>query len=311
MKRNRLIFVISTLLLTAVRFLTAQTPSVTSARPSPSESVCKKMAHESAVQAALRLVCRQGPVIRHQSSQTPIIVVGFVGGFANPQDRKHPEVLFADYLREHYGSDIHAQVFSNHDDKGALRYVARLLDGNHDGSLSDEERGNARIIIYGHSWGASETATFARELGRQAIPVLLTIQVDIIPKFRQKPFRIPPNVGSAINFYQSEGLLQGQPEIIASDAARTSIIGNFRLTYRRKPLNCDNYPWMARTFNKPHHEIENDPNVWDNIATLIEARVYGGRSRLAEAPAPNGRNASSTGFEDVSCCFENIAPARP
>lgn len=238
-------------------------------------------------------------------------MIGFVGGFANPRDEKHPEVLFAAYLREHYGADFHAQVFSNHDDKGAMRYVKQFLDGDNNGVLSDQEKRNARIIIYGHSWGASETAAFARELGRQAIPVLLTIQVDIIPKFRQRPFRIPPNVESAINFYQSEGLLQGRPEISASDAVRTRIIGNFRSTYIHRPLNCDNYPWMARTFNKPHHEIENDPLVWDRIASLIDARMSGVRYQAAEVEGNNEKDILSSAFEGEACCSENTRPARP
>ncbi len=213
-----------------------------------------------------------------EPSPAQVIVVGFVGGFANPNDPKHPEVLFAAYLREHYGANVHAEVFSNHDGKGALRYVTRLLDTNQDGVLSGEEKKNARIIIYGHSWGASETAAFARQLGLSAIPVLLTVQLDIVGKFRQKAIRIPPNVENAINFYQSEGFLQGRPEIFASDASRTEIIGNLQLSYRRKRVNCDNYPWFARTFNKPHHEIENDPNVWGQVALLIDAEISGAYS---------------------------------
>lgn len=264
---------------------------------SPSESACKTATPVSAVQLALRLVCQQEPLVRPQPSQAQTIVIGFVGGFANPRDEKHPEVLFAAYLREHYGAGFHAQVFSNHDEKGALRYVLQLLDSNHDGFLSAEEKRNARIMIYGHSWGASETAAFASELGRRAIPVLLTIQVDIIPKFRQKPFRISANVESAINFYQSEGLLQGRPEISASDAARTSIIGNFRFTYSHRSVNCDNYPWMARTFNKPHHEIENDPDVWDWIASLINANISGEQYEVARIAAEDGREAPASPSE--------------
>ena len=201
------------------------------------------------------------------------IVVGFVGGFTNPNDGKHPEVLFADYLEEHYGSHVHAEVFSNHDEEGALHYVLQVLDTNHDGILSEEEKRNARIIIYGHSWGAFETAIFARELGRRAIPVLLTIQLDIIPKFGQKPIQIPANVQRAVNFYQARGFLRGQTKIRASDSARTQIIGNFRMAYTNVHVNCDNYSWFARTFNKPHHEIENDPNVWKRIASLIDAEI--------------------------------------
>jgi hypothetical protein len=44
------------------------------------------------------------------------------------------------------------------------------------------------------------------------------------------------------------------------------------MTYEH-PINCDNYPWYARTFNRPHHEIENDPRVWDQAASLIDAEL--------------------------------------
>ena len=78
-------------------------------------------------------------------------------------------------FRERYG--VTAKMFGNHDRPKALREVLFLLDTNRDGALSPAEKEQASII-YGHSWGASETVTLARELGRRGIPVLLTIQVD-------------------------------------------------------------------------------------------------------------------------------------
>ena len=248
------------------------------------ESICSIGTQDSA-KAALRLVCQKGRVElgEHLPSQT--IVIGFVGGFANPQDVKHPEVLFAAFLRGHYASRLHAQVFSNRDRNGALHYVLGLLDTNADGFLSDEEKKSAQIIIYGHSWGASETVTFAKTLQHYSIPVLLTVQLDTVGKWGQQPSRIPSNVESAINFFQSEGFLHGRPEIVAADRTRTEIIGNLRFTYVDKPINCDNYPWLARTFNKPHHEIENDPAVWNQIASLID-------SKISRSPEANNRPAN-------------------
>lgn len=201
------------------------------------------------------------------------IIIGFVGGFVRHDDAKHPEVHFAAYLRERYPSGVYAEVFSNHDGREALRHVLRLLDTDHDGTVSTAEKEQARIIIYGHSWGASETVSLARQLGRNGIPVLLTIQVDTIAKGGQKGSTISPNVGNAVNFYQSKGLFHGRARIIAADPSRTKIIGNFRMSYDDHPVNCDNYPWYARIFNKPHHEIENDPRVWDQAATLIDSAL--------------------------------------
>jgi pimeloyl-ACP methyl ester carboxylesterase len=232
----------------------------------------------SAAWAALRLVCGQTPAVASSSPRVPnrVIVVGFVGGFVKADDSLHPEILFASYLREHYGREVEAKVFSNHDLADALSFVLQSLGADHDGKLSDSEKKNARIIIYGHSWGASETAALADELARRAIPVLLTIQIDIIPKPGQRPDQIPANVASAINFYQSGGPLHGQPAIVALDPRATKILGNIEMQYDHLRVNCSNYHWFPRTFNKPHHKIENDARVWNQIASLIETEIAAG-----------------------------------
>lgn len=240
------------------------------------EPICSPQTQDAA-KAALRQVCQERPLVSRQIPDSQTIVIGFLGGFANPQDVKHPEVLFAAFLRQHYASGVHARVFSNHDRNGALHYVLGLLDTNRDGTLSSEEKKCARIIIYGHSWGASETVAFAKTLEHYSIPVLLTIQLDTVGKWGQHPSRIPSNVESAINFYQPEGFLRGRSEIAAADKTQTEIIGNYRFTYVGNPIDCGNYPWLARTFNKPHHEIENDPKVWSQIAWLIGSRIMSTR----------------------------------
>jgi hypothetical protein len=204
-----------------------------------------------------------------------VIVIGFVGGFARPDDQDHPEVQFAEYLRDRYRPDVNAEVFGNHEGKKALHEVLRLLDSDGYGNPSSTKRERAKIIIYGHSWGATETVVFARELAKQGIPVQLTIQMDSIGKFGRDDSRIPSNVANAINFYQSRGPLQGLTEIVAANPAETTIIGNLHMTYEGHRINCANYPWYARTLNKPHHEIENDPRVWDLAATLIDSEVAG------------------------------------
>jgi hypothetical protein len=77
-------------------------------------SVCSDPSADSQVKQALRVVCLQSPVEGHLRTGQRAIVIGFLGGFAK-RDRKHPEVWFAEYLREHYTSAIYAEVFSNHD----------------------------------------------------------------------------------------------------------------------------------------------------------------------------------------------------
>jgi len=201
-----------------------------------------------------------------------VIIIGFVGGFVSRNDTKHPEVQFAAYLRDRYPS-IHVDVFGNHYGQKALDDVIRLLDTNHDGVLTFLEKEQATVIIYGHSWGATETVEFAHKLEEMSIPIALTIQVDTIRKPGHKISTIPPNVADAINFYQTKGPLHGQPEITAADPIHTKILGSIHMTYENRPINCDNYSWYSRTINKPHHMIENDFRVWDELATLINTEL--------------------------------------
>jgi hypothetical protein len=266
-----------TIICLAPRIVFTQTltlPAQNSSQSGASNFVCDNTTINPAASDALQLVCHKAPInVAPPTEPIPLIVIGFVGGFAKPDDMRHPESLFALYLQQHYGAKLHSKVFSNHDATDAKLYVLQLLDTDHDGEVTTEERKKARIIIYGHSWGASETTAFARELGTLQIPVLLTVQVDIISKPRQKPDIIPPNVEGAINFYQSGGPLHGRPKIVASDPSTTTILGNIHMAYDGLPVNCDNYNWFVRNFNKPHHEIENDPHVWDQISSLIDTKV--------------------------------------
>jgi hypothetical protein len=207
------------------------------------------------------------------SSAPPVIVIGFVGGFVRHDDRVHTEVQLVDRLREEYASGVYVQTFENHHGKEAYQEVLGLLDANRDGTLSPEEKQNARIIIFGHSWGASETVELARQLGKDGIPVLLTIQVDSVSKLGENDAVIPANVAQAVNFYQLDGFLHGAPAIRAADPARTRILGNFRSDYKSKPLTCGQYPWWDRVFMKPHIQIECDPAVWSQVETLIRSNL--------------------------------------
>jgi len=207
--------------------------------------------------------------------ETPrhLIVIGFMGGRIKGDNFVHMEARMAKELQQRYPLVVHAAVFANHDGHIALRTVLDLLDKNKDGRLSAEEKAAARIVIFGHSWGASETIALARRLNKLSIPVLLTVQVDSVQKSHQNDGSIPPNVREAINFYQSEGVLHGRRLIEAMDPEKTAILGNYESSYRQNPVSCAGYPWFARTFMKPHIEIENDPSVWGKIEALIQTKV--------------------------------------
>jgi hypothetical protein len=207
------------------------------------------------------------------SPSSTVIVIGFVGGFVHHDDAVHQEVQLAAHLRKDFPSGIQVRVFENHQKRQAHQEILRLLDSDQNGTLSAEEKRQGRIILYGHSWGASETVSMARALQKDEIPVLLTIQVDSVSKPGNDDRSIPANVAQAVNFFQLDGLLHGRRQIVAADPLHTQILGNFRLDYKTNRVDCEGYPWYARIFMKPHIEIESDPKVWNQVESLIRSKL--------------------------------------
>jgi len=210
-------------------------------------------------------------------AQTPapavpqVIVIGFVGGFISHDNPHHSEVQLAARLRQVCPSGVKVETFESYHKGKARKRVLSLLDTNHDGTLTLDEKQKARIIIYGHSWGGSAALAVARRLEKDGIPVLLTVQVDSISMFRKNDAVIPANVARAANFYQPHGLLHGQSEIRAADPARTRILGNFRFEYKTGSYSCEKYPWYDRVFVKAHTQIECDLRVWQQAESLIRS----------------------------------------
>ncbi len=200
-------------------------------------------------------------------------MIGFVGGFVRHTNAVHQEVQLATRLRNEYPAGVQVRIFENRQGRRARQAVLQLLDAGHNGTLSSEEKRRARIVLYGHSWGASEVVTLARKLEKDGIPVLLTIQVDSVAKWGGDDGLIPANVAQAVNFYQLNGFLHGRRQILAEDRLHTQILGNFQLDYKTKPVNCDGYPWYAQIFMKPHIEIESDPAVWNQVESLIRSKL--------------------------------------
>jgi hypothetical protein len=254
-------------------------------RPVTQPAICRESMPENGVKAALRLVCVRQPIATRNNNVRNAIVIGFVGGFVKHDDMSHPEVQFAAWLRESYPSIEHTEVFSNHDGKHALRRVLQLLDTDGDRLVSSDEKDRAKIIIYGHSWGGSQAVTLSQELGRLDVPVSLTILVDSVHKPGHDDAVIPPNVRNAVNFYQTKSFIHGRSRIRPSDPKRTNMIGNFHMAYQDRQINCENYSWVARHLNRGHHEIENDPRVWQQISSLIDSELLEGTLPL-EASLP-------------------------
>ena len=215
------------------------------------------------------------------------IVIGFVGGFVHHDDRRHAEVQLAEKLRAGYSGRVEVGIFENRRQEEAHLSVLKWLDSDGTGTLSDSEKRQARIILYGHSWGASAVVALARELQKDRIPVLLTIQVDSITKFGEDDHVIPANVARAVNFYQTGGALHGLHEIVPADPLQTQILGDFRLVYKKQPEPCSAYPWFARHFLKGHTSIECDPNVWSRIEALIGEYLLPAQTQAADTMIRN------------------------
>ncbi len=243
---------------------------------------------------ALTILASTVPGLSRSASSTPpaaettavpsSIVIGFVGGFVNHDDLHHGPVQLAAQIRRTVPKDTYVQVFENRRRKQAHEAIVRLLDRNHDGFLSAEEKARARIILYGHSWGASAAVLLARELGRDGVPVLLTVQVDSVAKVWQNDSVIPDNVAEAVNFYQPHGIIHGRPLITAADPAKTEILGNYLTDYAKNPVACLDYSWWAHVFTAGHMQSECDPHVWSQIENLVRQRLASPTTAAAMHP---------------------------
>jgi hypothetical protein len=195
------------------------------------------------------------------------LVIGFVGGFVRSDDLRHSEVQLAQHLQAIHADHVQVQVFRNRQRATAHQAVVAWYKAS---GRAEPER---RVILFGHSWGASAVVYLARELEQDSIPVALTIQVDSVRKHGQDDSVIPANVAEAINFYQTKGLVHGRPQITAVDPTRTTVLGNFQFRYEKEPAECHAYPWYNRLLFKGHTSIECDPHVWSQVDRLIETRL--------------------------------------
>ena len=201
------------------------------------------------------------------------IIIGFLGGYVSGNSPIRSEVKMAARLRADYPGSIRVETFANRDMSGAYDQILKFISANHQGKPTDEEKHQARVIVFGHSWGGTATVELARRLQKVGIPVLLTVQIDSVKHWYVDDSVIPANVEKAANFYQNNGMLRGRPKISAADPAHTNILGNYRFDYVKNPVACQGYPFWDRWFSKTHMEIECDPKVWREVESLIRSEL--------------------------------------
>ena len=238
------------------------------------------------VLAAPMLMAADGAVGRHPEEKPSTILIGFVGGFVRHDNPNHGPVFLARHLQQGSPKDAYIQVFENRHRRTAYKTILRLLDHNHDGALSNEEKAQARIILFGQSWGGSAVVMLARDLNRAGIPVLLTVQVDSVAKPFEQDGVIPGNVAAAANFYQPRGFVHGRAVIRAADGSKTQILGNYLFDYKNTPAKCEGMPWWERTFIPGHMHTECDSNLWRQVEGLVRQRLEPETGNVAALPKP-------------------------
>jgi hypothetical protein len=236
--------------------------------------------------SSVQLQAADGAIVSQATANPSYILIGFSGGFVRHDNPHHGPVQLAQRMRQEVAKGTYVQVFENRHRKDAYKTILHLLDRNHDGVLSDVEKASARLILFGHSWGASAAVLLARELDRAEIPVLLTVQVDSVAKLWQHDGVIPENVTAAVNFYQPHGLIHGRASIRAADDSKTQILGNYRFDYREDPVQCRGASWFDRTFTPSHMQSQCDPRLWTQVENLVLQRMQPASGTIAAIPQP-------------------------
>jgi len=237
------------------------------------------------VATAPSLLAGDGAVASLPPASISYILIGFAGGFVRHDNPHHGPVRLAQRIVQDLPQQDSIQIFENRHRKNAYKTILRLLDRNHDGVLSNQEKSQAHIILFGHSWGASAVVLLSRELDRAGIPVLLTIQVDSVEKPWQNDKVIPDNVAAAVNFYQPHGLLHGRARITAADDSKTQILGNYRFDYQKAPVQCRGASWLQRVFTPSHMQSECDPRLWSQVEGLVRQRIEPPPAATVEIPS--------------------------
>ena len=168
-----------------------------------------------------------------------------------------------------------------------MELVKRAFDRDQNGLVDASERAQARVVIYGVSFGGAAVVKFARDLHALDISVLLTVQVDSVGR---GDGLIPPNVRRAANFYQQNGtVIRGEGPIRAEDPERTTILADCRVNYDKRKVDISHVNWFKKLGRVAHTYISYDPEVWSRVERLIlqESAAPRNDTEIDRQPCPS------------------------
>ncbi len=197
------------------------------------------------------------------------LVIGITGGWDRWDNPVRAIRRTAIAIKRKQLSGVWVETVENHSLELGVRLVREAHDFNRDGTLSPEEAGRARIVLFGQSLGGRAVLRFARVLETMRVPVQFALVVD---GYGRDTYIVPANVRRAANFYQRDHwIVKGARAIRAADPARTQILFNRRVTYkgREHTIVASEHYWLKRFFMGAHVLLEYDKELWDEIERLI------------------------------------------
>lgn len=196
------------------------------------------------------------------------LILGIVGGWERWDNPVRAIRRTAIHLKRARLAHTHIETVENHKLHLAEELVRKAFDFNRDGHLSPEESAQARILVYGQSLGGGASLDLARSLQSQGVAVRLLILID---SFGRDTCYAPPNVREAINFFQRDNLvLRGADDLRAQDPARTTILGNIKISLDDRPdIVADEHSLPHRLAFGAHARLEYHPELWTRIEQLL------------------------------------------
>src|SRR5580704_15423233 len=71
---------------------------------------------------------------------SPVMIIGFLGGFVRHDNLVHSEAQLAARLRQEYPSGVDVETYESYHGENARKRILSVLDTNHDGNLTTGEK---------------------------------------------------------------------------------------------------------------------------------------------------------------------------